>query len=145
MLRTVSLLVAACCSLAACASSPSLRDAEKRALYESHAGAPVDTFRIRGRIGGWTPLGDEALAVWTRPGEAWLLELAGPCQDLDFARAITLTDTFGKVSARFDKVMVLGRSAIDIPCVIQRIRPLDVTAIRQAERDMRSAGQPSGT
>lgn len=145
MFRTVSLLLLACCMQAACATTPSLRDAEKRALYEAHAGAPVDGFRYRGSINGWTPLGDEALVVWSRPSEAWLLELSGPCPDLDFARAISLTNTIGKVSARFDKVVVLGRDTVDIPCVIRQIRPLDIKAVRQAERDMRRVAQPSGT
>lgn len=143
MFRHVLLLLAVCCALAGCATHPAQRDADRRALYGAYAGAPVDGFRYYGSISGWTPLGDEALAVWSRPGEAWLLELAGPCPDLDYARAITLTNTFGKVSARFDKVLVLDRNAIDIPCVIRQIRPLDVKAIRQAERDARA--QASGT
>ena len=47
--------------------------------------------------------------------------------------------------ARFDKVVVLGRDTVDIPCVIRQIRPLDIKAVRQAERDMRRVAQPSGT
>jgi hypothetical protein len=31
-----------------------------------------------GSLNGWTELGDSALAVWTRPSEAYLLELRGP-------------------------------------------------------------------
>jgi hypothetical protein len=145
MHRIAILACAAMLALAACATNPTQREADKLALYEANAGAPVDSFRYYGSINGWTPLGDEAIAVWSRPSEAWLLDLAGPCPDLDYARAITLTNTFGKVSARFDKVLVLGRSAIDIPCVIRQIRPLDVKAIRQAERDARAATQASGT
>ena len=105
----------------------------------------MDKFRYYGSISGWTPLGDEAVAIWSRPNEAWLLDLAGPCQDLDYAQAITVSDTFGQVSARFDKVTVLGRSAMNMPCQIRQIRPLDVKAIKQAERAARSAAQASGT
>ena len=49
--------------------------------------------------------GDSALAVWTRPSEAYLLELSGPCPDLSYA-AIGLTSSMGRVSSRFDKVLV---------------------------------------
>jgi hypothetical protein len=145
MIRKALLLFAALAALAGCATNPAQRDADKLALYTAHAGAPVDSFRYYGSINGWTPLGDEAIALWSRPSEAWLLDLSGPCQDLDYARAITVTNTFGRVSARFDKVLVLGRSAIDIPCVIRQIRPLNVKAIRQAERDARATTQASGT
>jgi hypothetical protein len=144
-MRLATLACAAVLGLAACATSPAQRDADRRALYEANAGAPVDSFRYYGSINGWTPLGEEAIAIWSRPSEAWLLDLAGPCPDLAFARAITLSNTFGRVSARFDKVLVLDRDAIDIPCHIRQIRPLDVKAIRQAERTARAAAQASGT
>lgn len=120
-----------------CASATT--DAEKLALYRAHAQAPVDRFRYLGRIDGWTPLGDSALAIWTRPGEAYLLEVDGPCNDLEFAHAIGVTSSTGSVHARFDKVIPRsGRSGIPpIPCPIREIRPLDVKALKAAERDIR--------
>ncbi|MDR6991466.1 DUF6491 family protein [Luteimonas sp. 3794] len=121
-------------ALAACASSPRTTDAEKYALYDAHAGEAVDHFRYFGSINGWTPLGESALAVWTRPSEAWLLDLSGPCQDLTFTPAIGLTSNMSRVSARFDKVLVRSRSSINIPCHIQQIRPLDIKAVRAAEK-----------
>ncbi len=141
--------IAACmASLGACATDPSARDAESLALYNAHAGAPVDKFRYYGRLSRWTPLGDEALAVWTRPNEAWLLNLTGPCQDLEYTHAIGLTDSLGMVHARFDKVLVLSRASVNLPCHIARIRPLDVKALKAARSDaraVRQGDQPSGT
>ena len=61
-----SMLTAACAAmlaLTACATGARLGDAEKLALYRSHAGAPVDNFSYFGRINGWTPLGDSALEL----------------------------------------------------------------------------------
>jgi putative hemolysin len=135
----LALLVA---TLAACASSPRLSDSQKYALYREHAGEPVRSFRYTSRINSWTPLGDQALVVWTRPSEAYLLDLSGPCQDLGFASAITISNRFGEVTSRFDQVTVHGggTSSIRIPCRIQEIRPIDVKAIRQVERDRREAG-----
>ena len=138
-------LALAAASLAACATDPAKRDADNLALYSAHAGAPVREFRYFGSISSWTPLGDEALVVWTRPSEAWLLDLSGPCSDLEYAPAIGLTHTFNTVSARFDKVLVHGRSNIQMPCQIAQIRPLDVKALKQARREARENAQASGT
>jgi len=126
--------------LSACASNPRMDDAQRLALYRAHAAAPVDSFQYFGRIDGWTPLGDSALAVWTKPNQAYLLELQGRCPDLDFASAISVSNQMGRVHSRFDKVTVLGRQSIKMPCFIGRILPLDVKAIKQAQRDMREAG-----
>lgn len=138
-----SLLLAA--ATAACAST-GMSDADKLATYRAHAGAPVSSFNYFGRINGWTPLGDSAIAVWTRPSEAWLLELSGRCPDIDFAPAISLTSQFNRVSAKFDKVVPRGSSSMEFPCQISEIRPLDVKAIRKAEKTARDQpAESSGT
>jgi len=127
--------------LGGCASGSKLSGTEKLALHREHAGAPVNSFRYFGSLTGWTPLGDTALAVWTRPSEAYLLELTGPCQDLDFAPAIGITNHMGQVSTRFDDVLVHTRSMPGprMPCRIQTIRPLDVKALRASQKEMREA------
>jgi hypothetical protein len=129
-----------CAALAACATS-GLSQTDRLAVYRGNAGPPLKSFRYFGNINGWTPLGDQALVVWTRPSEAYLLDLSGPCQDLDFAPAITLTDRMGVVYARFDRVIVRGggSSPVRMPCRIDEIRAIDVKAARQAEKDMRQA------
>ncbi len=129
------------CAVAAaagCATSK-LSDSERYTLYREHAGEPIRSFRYFGDINGWTPLDDSSLVVWTRPAEAYLLDLYGPCQDLDFAQAIALTNLMGEVSARFDKVIVSGTSSMRVPCRIEEIRKVDVKALRQTERDLRGA------
>lgn len=132
---STSVMALACALLlGACATDAGLREAQKLAIYQAHAGAPVDSFRYFGSINGWTPLGDGAIALWTRPGEAWLLDLYGPCPDIPYAPVISVTSQMGRVSTRFDKVMARSRGSIEIPCTIRQIRPLDVKAIRQAEK-----------
>lgn len=125
-------------AIAGCASTSKLSDSERYTLYREHAGEPIKSFRYFGDINGWSPLDDSALVVWTRPAEAYLLDLYGPCQDLDFAQSIALTNLMGEVSARFDKVVVAGTS-MQIPCRIEEIRKIDVKALRQTERDLRGA------
>lgn len=131
-------------ALSACATT-GLSDAAKLDLYRSHAGAPVDSFYYFGSINGWTPLGDEAVAVWTKPSEAWLLDFYGSCQGIEYTPVIGLTSQMNRVSAKFDKVLVRDHSAINIPCQIKQIRPLDVKAIRSAEKTAREQIQASGT
>ncbi|MFT4197677.1 MAG: DUF6491 family protein [Pseudoxanthomonas sp.] len=135
-------MLAAGLLLGACATG-NLSDDERLALYRDHAGAPVPAFDMfGGKPDGWTPLGDAALAVWTRPKQGYLVELRGHCQDLDWSEAITLTNQGGRVSARFDKVLVVGgpTNPTRMPCYIDSIRPLDVTALRAAEKHLREAG-----
>ncbi|WP_407352021.1 DUF6491 family protein [Luteimonas sp. R10] len=138
-MKRMSLLLGSILVLSACASTPT--DAQRLEVYRSNAGEPVRDFRFFGRLSGWTPLGDDALVVWTRPNEAYLLELMGPCQDLDFASAIGLTSFSGQVSARFDEVIVYGGGpgVGRIPCRIQEIRPVDVKAAKVAQQELREA------
>lgn len=137
-MKAVFAVLAAALMLSGCATDARLRDAERLALYQQHAGEPVDRFRYFTSISGWTPLGDSALAVWTRPSEAWLLSLNGSCSDLQFATAISLTHQSRTVFARFDRVVPLGTTSRSIPCPIREIRPLDVATLREAQRDLRS-------
>ncbi|HEY9540230.1 MAG TPA: DUF6491 family protein [Luteimonas sp.] len=139
-----SLLLAVTAS--ACAST-GMSDADKLATYRAHAGAPVSSFRYFGSINGWTSLGDSAIAVWTRPSEAWLLELTGPCPDIEYAPMIGVTSQSNRVSAKFDKVIAQGGgSTMQFPCRIETIRPLDVKAIKQAEKTARDQpAESSGT
>ncbi|HST43967.1 MAG TPA: DUF6491 family protein [Luteimonas sp.] len=130
--------------LPGCATSR-VSDADKLALYEANAGAPVGSFSFFGSINGWTPLGDEAIAVWTKPREAYLLQLYGPCRDLPFSQVISVTSQMNRVSAGFDKVMARSTGSIDIPCRIKQIRPLDVKTIRQAEKTLRAQSEAAGT
>jgi len=128
--------------LAACSSLPNQTEAERVALYRSHAGEPVPSFQYFGTLSGWTPLSDSALTVWTRPSQAYLLELSGPCQDLESTIAISVTNTMGRVYSRFDDVIVRGGGAVSgyrFPCRILTIRPLDVKALKATQKEMREA------
>lgn len=130
-------IIALTAAMAGCATT-GLSSADRLELYRAHAGPPVRDFNYFQSLNGWMPLGDRALAVWTRPSQAYLLELTGPCQDLDFAPAISISNLMGRVSARFDRVTVHGGGGtMHFACRIQEIRPLDVKALRQAEIQLR--------
>lgn len=71
--------------------------------------------------------------VYTRPKETWLLDVPG-CLGLPFAHAIGLTSNLHQVSVHFDKVLT-GRN--NLPCTIQRIRPVDVGKLKAVQRERR--------
>ena len=108
MKSSLAILALLATALTACAST-GMSDTDKLALYRSHAGARVDSFHYFGQINGWTSLGDSAIAVWTKPNEAWLLDLAGRCPDIEYTPVIGVTSQFNRVSAKFDKVIARGQ------------------------------------
>ena len=65
-----ALLLAGCCQRLVVPSAQSQREA----AYAAAAGAPVKSFRFF-NLYSWEPLGDSQLVVYTRPNEAWLLEV----------------------------------------------------------------------
>lgn len=143
-----AIFLACLATLATACASTGMGQGEKLALYRSHAGPPVSSFQYFGSIHGWTPLGDSAIAVWTKPNEAWLLDLYGPCPDIEYTPVIGVSSQMGRVNAKFDKVIARNRGTMEIPCNIKEIRPLDAKAIKQAEKTAReeAAAQPaSGT
>lgn len=148
-MKALQIMLAGCVvmlSASGCASGGKLSDDERLALYRANAMAPVESFHYFGSLSGWTPLGDEAVAIWTRPNVAYLLEVDRPCPDLDFAQAIGLSQMSGTVHARFDKVIPrtgAGRPE-PMPCRIRQILPLDVKAIKAAESDIRRQREGAG-
>ena len=145
MKSSLAILALLAATLSACATT-GMSDSDKLALYRSHAGAPVNSFHYFGQINGWTSLGDSAIAVWTKPNQAWLLDLAGRCPDIEYTPVIGVTSQFNRVSAKFDKVIARNRGSMEIPCQISEIRPLDVKAIRGAEKTARDQmAESSGT
>ena len=144
ILLTASLAMA----LAACASTPPPPSA-RLTTYLAHAGAPVPWIHYYGRIYGWESVDPRALALWTQSREAWLLEFDVPCNGLEYAIGIGLTarnglGQTGQVYAGIDEVYVNDAGAGRITCVIARIRPLDVAALKEEDARRRAQGS-SGT
>lgn len=128
-------------ALSACATTgyDDARTAAKLDLYRAHATERVGSIPFSGRVDQWTGLGDSALAVWTSPGRAWLLELTSRCPDLDHAYGITFDSRDGRIDAGFDSVVPVS-SAPQIPCRIGSIHRVDVQALRAAERAAQDSG-----
>jgi len=137
MKKLIALLFTAL-AMTACSTAPRMSTADRLALYQAHAGAPVNSFRL-GHNFTWTSLGDEALAVWSGPNQGHLLEFRTRCTGLGFASRINITNSMSMVSARFDSVQI--RTAPGAPlqsCRIWTIRPLDVRALNDSKREIRN-------
>ena len=130
----VFLAAIATLGMAACSSVPyAQRMSARQAAYAAAAQEPVRSFRFF-ELYSWEPLGDSRLAIYTRPNEAYLVSVMGPCPDLEFTNAIGLTSNLNEVQVRFDKVLT-GRR--DIPCTIGEIRPVDLARLKSVEHEQR--------
>ncbi|EIL93528.1 DUF6491 family protein [Rhodanobacter spathiphylli] len=117
-----------------CSSVPYAQRVQQRQVaYTAAAGAPVRSFTYFS-LYSWEPLSDTELAVYTRPNQAYLLDLGG-CQDLMFTNAIGLTSNINQVMVGFDKVLTRSRN---FPCTITGIRPVDVKSMKIAQEKQRS-------
>jgi hypothetical protein len=116
--------------LAGCMSNGDTR-AERLAMYQSHAGAPVRQIRYNNPI-GWEEVDGNHILLTMKPKEVWLMKLSGPCLDFGTgSQALAISSQAGFVSSGFDRV-TLGDS--NLTCRIEEIRPVDTVAMRAAER-----------
>ena len=138
------LAAAGALAIAACSSVPyAQRQADQLADYTAAAGATVSSFRFFSPLYSWTPLSDTELVVYTRPNQAWLLDVAGGCPALTYTTSIGVTSYLNQVTTNFDKVLT-GRN--NFPCTITKIRSLDVSRVKAAQkmrRDIRSEPRPA--
>lgn len=140
MARTAWIL-GALALVAACSSQPRMSSAERLEFYRAHAGEPVRSISVPGRLWGWRALGDSALTVWPRSNEGFLVELTGRCPDLAFATKIGLSTRTGRVSAGFDSVIVHSRGPAGptVGCRISTIRPLNTQVVKEPKRELQEA------
>jgi hypothetical protein len=119
-------------------AAPSTAQDRALARYRTYAGPPVQSFNWLGRFDSWEPLGKDQLLVYTRPNEAYLLKVSGPC-DVRFATGpIGITSTNSTVLAGLDSILVNSGVGGSWQCPIAEIRPLDVGRMRA---EARSQGQ----
>lgn len=123
--------------LSGCATTGRLTSQEQLQIHLAHAGEPVPSFRFFGNLHGWNELGDQAVVVYTRPNESWLLQFDSTCPGLSFASTIGLSSQMDRVHARFDRVYL--HDAIPGSCRISTIRPLDSKAIKAGQAQLRQA------
>ena len=137
-MKKVLMVLSAVLFVHACASPHRMTTAERLEMYRANAGEPIRGFRLTGAVWGWRALGNNALTVWPRNNEGFLLELAGPCIDLQSATSIELTSRTNIVSP-FDSVIprnAVGSVRRGTPCRIREIRPINTRVVVEQKSDM---------
>jgi hypothetical protein len=104
------------------------RMSEHMSQFDRHAGEPVSSFHFF-RLDTFEVLGRNAIAVWTRPNQAFLLTVDEPCFGLEFATAVGVSSNGNRVYRRSDDVVFK-----DQRCAIAEIRPVDVKALKAERR-----------
>jgi hypothetical protein len=116
--------------ISACSGIPRrASDQEDLARYLQYAGEPVDSVSYLGRYDGWRALGRDNLVLFMGPTEAYLLTVAGPCNDLPFATRVAIKSR-GPTLSRGDAV-IIGRGQ---RCLITELRPIDYRRMKQDAR-----------
>lgn len=128
-------LVVAVLAVTGCAASTSPRLTERQLLdaYRASAGAPIKSFSALGGINSWSEIDDRHLAVWTARNQAYLLELAFSCPNLESAYSVGIANSAQRVESGFDSVIV-GSSFGDAgpsTCPIRTIWPIDTDVLEE--------------
>jgi hypothetical protein len=82
------------------------------------------------------PLGRHTLLLYESMNRAYLVEIEDFCPDLPTAMAIGVDNKTSSLSAKFDALRIGGRS-----CQILEIRPVDVKAMKAAQKAEREAAK----
>lgn len=129
--------IALAAALTACVAPNELSTQQQLSAYEASAGQAVASFSVNRPVDGWADLGERHVAIWMSGNEAYLLDLATPCPDLDTAFSIALTQSGNRVASGFDGVIVRGPATTVRPdrCMISRIRPVDTDELEAREQE----------
>ncbi len=91
---------------------------------------------------GWDRIDGEHVLLNMRPKESWLLTLSGNCLDWGTGSPfLAVNSQTGWLITKFDSIKVAGSP---VNCRIKEIRPVDMQAVRVAEKQLRDQAS-SGT
>jgi hypothetical protein len=105
------------------------RDQEQLDRYLRYAGDPVDHITYLGHYDNWQSVSRYQVVLWTNINDAYLITVRPPCEDLQFAQRIGITQTASTISSRFDAVLVKHWR-----CQVSEIRPIDYLRMKQDQR-----------
>src|ERR1700716_1825231 len=124
-------LLTAALITASCSGIPRReRDQETLDRYLRYAGPPVDQITYLGHYDNWQTVSPHQIVLFTNINDAYLITVRPPCENLQFAPRIGITQTANTISSRFDAVLVKGWR-----CQISEIRPINYLKLRQDLRE----------
>jgi hypothetical protein len=110
---------------------------QRRQFVTEFAGEPRSSISFM-RSHDFEPLGEHTLLLYESINRAYLLEIEDFCPELTSALAIGVNNKTSTLNAKFDSVIVRGRS-----CRILEIRPVDVKAMKAAQKQRRAVEKSS--
>jgi len=135
------ILLAAALLTTACSGIPRReRDQEQLDRYLRYAKDPVDHITYLGHYDNWQSVSRYQIVLWTNINDAYLITVRPPCEDLQFAQRIGITQTASTISSRFDAVLVKHWR-----CQISEIRPIDYLQMRRDQRADKVVKAAAGT
>src|SRR6266702_1081672 len=130
---TALVLLAAALITAGCSGIPRReRDQETLDRYLRYAGPPVDHITYLGHYDNWQSVSRYQIVLWTGINDAYLITVRSPCENLQFAQRVGITQTANTISSRFDAILLKGWR-----CQISEIRPIDYLRMRKDLREAR--------
>jgi hypothetical protein len=124
------LLLVAAILAAGCSGIPRRdRDQEQLDRYLRYAKAPVDHITLLNHYDNWQSVSKYQVVLFANVNDAWLITVSPPCENLQFAPRIGITQTANTIYARFDAVLVKHWR-----CQITEIRPIDYLQMRRDQR-----------
>ena len=112
---------------------------QRRELVTRYASEPKSSVPFA-RSYDFEPLGQHTVLLYESMNRAYLVEIEDFCPDLPTAMAIGVDNKTSTLSAKFDAVRIGGRS-----CRILEIRPVDVKAMKAAQKSGRDPAKAAKT
>jgi hypothetical protein len=111
--------------------------AQRKAFVSQFTGEAISSVLLT-RSHDFEPLGDDALLLWASRNKAYMLSVDNFCRNLTWAHAIQIDNNGPSTSAKLDSIKVLSNNnAFNDKCRILEIRPVDVKAMKAAEKAKR--------
>jgi hypothetical protein len=105
------------------------RDQEQLDRYLRYAKAPVDHITLLNHYDNWQSVSKYQVVLFANVNDAWLITVSPPCENLQFAQRIGITQTASTIYTRFDAILVKHWR-----CQITEIRPIDYLQMRRDQR-----------
>lgn len=116
-------------------SARELRMDERRAFVTGFAGEPQSSVRFS-RFYDFEPLGTDTLLLYESLNRAYLVKIEDFCPDMPTAFKLGVDNSSSSLNVRLDAIVVRGNR-----CRIVDIRPVDVKAMKAAQKAKREAAK----
>ena len=131
----LSILIAAAASAAVGKSDRQTRMDERRAFVSGFAGEARSSVRFS-RFYDFEPLGTDTLLLYESLNRAYLVKIEDFCPDMPTAFKLGVDNSSSSLNIRLDAIVVRGNR-----CRIIEIRPVDVKAMKAAQKAKREAAK----